>query len=167
MVTGTVGLLAAGVLSKGLLVSNAFASPPLTSNVTLPADFLSLSTQITGYEKPDLQLAQRLYTWLQNKQPQLQQNVANLSALLANNPGVESLQAQLATQPPEIAELYQSLLSGWYLGVVGKPTELSCIGFENIVSYRVMNDNFTPVSYCPGEPNFWTHPPRKENPANA
>ncbi|EKV54660.1 gluconate dehydrogenase subunit [Erwinia amylovora ACW56400] len=69
----------------------------------------------------------------------------------------------LAQQPAALRELYQTLVSGWYLGVVGPLPRPQCIAFENIVSYRLVKNSLLPPSYAPGEPNFWTRPPARSS----
>lgn len=165
---GAGSLLAAGALGKTLLVSNAFASAPLLNSVNLPSAFLALSVRLTGLEKPDLQLGQRLYQWLQQNDNQLDAHINQLSDLLEANQAhtPEQFQAVVAAQPQEIGALFQALVSGWYLGVVGSKMNPTCIGFENIVSYQLLSTSFTPPSYCAGEPNFWTQPPQTESVAH-
>lgn len=168
LVFGASSLVAAGALGKTLLVSNAFASAPLTGTLTLPADFLALSMRLTGIDKPDLQLGQRLYAWLTHADAQLATRLSALNALLDANQAAtpEAFQAQLAAQPAEVVALYQALLGGWYLGVVGNKMSPTCIGFETIVSYQLLSTSFTPPSYCAGEPNFWIQPPQSESVAH-
>ncbi len=168
LVFGATSLLAAGALRKTLLVSNAFASAPLVSNVTLPADFLALSMRLTGIDKPDLQLGQRLYDWLKQADPQLGAHVTALATLLDSQQSAapDAFQAQLASQAAAVVALYQALLGGWYLGVVGTKMNPVCVGFETIVSYQLLNTSFTPPSYCAGEPNFWIQPPQSESVAH-
>ncbi|WP_416423547.1 sugar dehydrogenase complex small subunit [Pseudomonas sp. App30] len=168
LVFGATSLLAAGALGKTLLVSNAFASAPLVNNLTLPADFLALSMRLTGIDKPDLQLGQRLHDWLKHADPQLAANMASLNGLLDAHQGLapDAFQAQIAAQPAGVAALYQALLGGWYLGVVGSKMNPVCVGFETIVSYQLLSTSFTPPSYCAGEPNFWIQPPQSESVAH-
>ncbi|MDE1166617.1 MAG: sugar dehydrogenase complex small subunit [Pseudomonas sp.] len=168
LVFGASSLLAAGALGKTLLVSNAFASAPLVNGIRLPADFLALSMLLTGIDKPDLQLAQRLYDWLRHQDNQLPAHLDALAGVLAANAGATppAFQAALAAQPAAVVAVYQAMVGGWYLGVVGNKMSPTCIGFENIVSYQVLSTSFTPPSYCAGEPNFWTQPPQSESVAH-
>lgn len=167
LLAGTAGLLVAGALHNLLPLSQAFAAPPLASAVNMPEHFLALSTQLTGIEQPDALLSQRLYSWLYQQFPQLDQQIDRLSTLLNQQQESEAaaLLSLLASQPQPLRELYQALVSGWYLGVVGE-SKPQCIAFENIVSYALVRDSLTPPSYAPGEPNFWTQPPHKETGKN-
>lgn len=166
LVIGTAGILAAGISSQmlgGVLTRLAYAAPPLASAVRMPASFMTLSAQLTGMDTLEPHLAQALYSWLHQSQnnAQLDSQLDTLSALITAHRGVvgDDLHQLLAQQPAELAQLYQQLVSGWYLGVVGQPGSQKCIGFENIVSYQLLKNNLLPPSYAPGEPNFWVNKP--------
>lgn len=163
MVLGTAGVLAAGIgshlLGGGVFATLAHAAPPLASAVTMSDSFMRLSRQLTGMDALEPHLAQALYGWLHHAK--LDTQLDALLALFAEHGDVtgDSLHQLLAQQPAEMAQLYQQLVSGWYLGVVGQPGSQQCIGFENIVSYQLLKNNLLPPSYAPGEPNFWIHKP--------
>lgn len=141
------------------------ASPPLAAAVTPSHSFIQLSRALTGMAQPDALLAQRLYSWLYADNPLLDTALDELNALLAAHPGTHgaALLTLLAQQPAALRELYQTLVSGWYLGVVGPLPRPQCIAFENIVSYRLVKNSLLPPSYAPGEPNFWTRPPARSS----
>lgn len=163
MVIGTAGVLAAGITSQmlggGLFATLAHAAPPLASAITMPDSFMVLSKQLTATDNLEPHLGQALYSWLHDAK--LDAQLDALSAFLtAHSDAVgDSLHQLLAQQPAELAQLYQQLVSGWYLGVVGLPGSQKCIGFENIVSYQLLKNNLLPPSYAPGEPNFWVNKP--------
>ncbi|MFG1173953.1 sugar dehydrogenase complex small subunit [Erwiniaceae bacterium CAU 1747] len=161
LLTGTAGLLVAGALAKILPTRLALASPPLASAVTPSSSFHSLSIRLTGLEQPDPLLAQRLYSWLHDHFSSLDSQLDRLSQLLLQQPSANgsSLLTLLAAQPDKLGDLFQALISGWYLGVVGALPQPQCIAFENILSYRLVRDSLSPPSYAPGQPNFWTQPP--------
>ena len=163
MIFGTAGLLATGIggclLGIDLAGTKAYAGPPLAAAVAPPAAFISLSQRLTGVIDLDPSLAQALYSGLHHAG--LDPQIETLSALLNANPDLigDPLQRLLAQQPAPLGQLYQQMLSGWYLGLVGQPGTQRCIGFENIISYTVVKDSLLPPSYAPGAPNFWVHPP--------
>ncbi|PKE27950.1 gluconate 5-dehydrogenase [Rahnella sp. AA] len=163
MVIGTASVLAAGISSQmlggGVFATLAHAAPPLASAITMPDSFMTLSKQLTATDNLEPHLGQALYSWLHDKQ--LDTRLDALSALLSAHDGVvgDNLHQLLTQQPAELAQLYQQLVSGWYLGVVGQPGSQKCIGFENIVSYQLLKNNLLPPSYAPGEPNFWVNKP--------
>ncbi|WP_112197834.1 sugar dehydrogenase complex small subunit [Rahnella sp. NRRL B-41462] len=166
-ILGTAGVMVAGIgsqmLGGGVFATLAHATPPLASAVTMPDSFMALSKQLTGMDRLEPHLAQALYSWLHQSQnnAQLDSQLDTLSALITAHSGVvgDDLHQLLAQQPAELAQLYQQLVSGWYLGVVGQPGSQKCIGFENIVSYQLLKNNLLPPSYAPGEPNFWVNKP--------
>jgi hypothetical protein len=162
LVLGSAGLLMAGTVGQSLLGRVAFALP---QPAAMPENFLAISRLLTGIPLPDPRLAQRLHAALQPLFPQLEHQITLLGDLLAQHADLrgEALHALIERQPQRLADLYEALMSGWYLGVVGAPTKRICIAFENIVSYQLVRGSLTPPSYCPGEPDFWTQPPRKEN----
>jgi hypothetical protein len=166
-ILGTAGVMVAGIgsqmLGGGVFTTLAHAAPPLASAVTMPDSFMALSKQLTGMDTPEPHLGQALYSWLHQSSgnAQLDTQLEALSALITTHSNVvgDDLHQLLAAQPAELAQLYQQLVSGWYLGVVGQPGSQKCIGFENIVSYRLLKNNLLPPSYAPGEPNFWVNKP--------
>ncbi|MBA0034816.1 gluconate 5-dehydrogenase [Pantoea sp. BIGb0393] len=163
LLTGTAGLLVAGVLTQVLPGNLAFAAPPLAAAVAPSASFRAISITLTGLEQPDTLLAQRLYSWLHEHVPQLDSQLDTLSTLLQQQPAANgsTLLTLLSSQPKALNDLYQALVSGWYLGVVGPLPRPQCIAFENIVSYQRVRDWLLPPSYAPGQPNFWTQPPAR------
>jgi hypothetical protein len=163
LLTGTAGLLVAGILTQVLPGKLALAAPPLAAAITPSASFNAISVKLTGIEQPDALLSQRLYSWLHDHFPQLDSQLDTLSTLLQQQPAANgsSLLTLLSSQPKAINDLYQALVSGWYLGVVGPLPRPQCIAFENIVSYQLLRDSLLPPSYAPGQPNFWTQPPAR------
>lgn len=163
LLTGTAGLLVAGVLTQVLPGNLAFAAPPLAAAVAPSASFRAISVTLTGLAQPDTLLAQRLYSWLHEHVPQLDSQLDTLSTLLQQQPAANgsTLSTLLSSQPQALNDLYQALVSGWYLGVVGPLPRPQCIAFENIVSYQRVRDWLLPPSYAPGQPNFWTQPPAR------
>uniref|UniRef100_UPI0035C66A2D sugar dehydrogenase complex small subunit n=1 Tax=Serratia quinivorans TaxID=137545 RepID=UPI0035C66A2D len=161
LVLASASLWAVGVVGQNLLGRAAFAQ---SQPGTMPDNFLAISRLLTDIPLPDPHLALRLYVALQPLFPQLEQQVDTLATLMAQHADLagEDFHTLIQRQPESLAALYQSLISGWYLGVIGDPARPICIAFENIVSYQRVRDALLPPSYCPGEPNFWTHPPRKE-----
>ncbi len=161
LLTGSAGLIVAGVLSQTLSGRYALASPPLASAVAPSAGFNTISVLITGQDKPDALLAQRLYSWLAAHTSGLDSQLDTLSTLLQQQPEANgsTLLSLLKSQPENINTLYQSLVSGWYLGVVGPLPRPDCIAFENIVSYQLLRQSVLPPSYAPGQPGFWVQPP--------
>ncbi|CAH0161833.1 gluconate 5-dehydrogenase [bacteria symbiont BFo1 of Frankliniella occidentalis] len=163
LLTGTAGLLVAGVLAQVLPASLAFASPPLAAAVAPSASFRAISVRLTAFDQPDALLSQRLYSWLHDHFPLLDSQLDTLNTLLQQQPDANgsALLTLLAAQPKALNDLYQALVSGWYLGVVGPLPRPQCIAFENIASYRLVRDSLLPPSYAPGQPDFWTQPPAR------
>ncbi|MEG3133935.1 sugar dehydrogenase complex small subunit [Rouxiella sp. T17] len=166
MVFGTAGILAAGfgsqLLGGNLLGNVAQAAPPLASAITMPDNFMQLSKTLTAMENLEPHLGQALYGWLHHAE--LDARLDALTTLINAHPGIigEPLHQLLAQQPEALGLLYQQLVNGWYLGVVGQPGSQVCIGFENIVSYELVKESVLPPSYAVGEPNFWIHKPDSE-----
>ncbi|MHC1479372.1 sugar dehydrogenase complex small subunit [Frateuria aurantia] len=151
------GLAVAGTL--GWRQQHSPAPLPLPAPATeLPVaspGFLKLSAQLTGRERPDPLLGQRLYQDLVMRFRDLEQHIDVIAQRLSAAAG----------QPPDLSDqpvsrdIYQQMLSGWYLGVVGTHLAPRCIGFENTVSYEVVASWVSPPSYCAGEPFFWVNKP--------
>lgn len=161
--TGSAGLIVASVLSQAFPGRFAFASPPLAAAANPSAGFMSLSVLLTGLETPDALLAQRLYSWLSAHHSDLENQMTQLTGWLKQHPQTSGndLLNQMASQPVAFSDLYKSLVSGWYLGVIGPLPRPDCIGFETIVSYQVVKSSLLPPSYATGKPGFWTHPPQE------
>ena len=161
LLAGSAGLFAASIAARWLPV---FAHAPLAPVISVPPHFMTLSQMLTGMAQPDPLLAQRLYGWLHQQFHDADVHLQRLSALLTSQPDLQgnALLAAIAQQPPALRDLYQALISGWYLGVVNV-AQPQCLAFENIVSYRLVKTSLLPPSYAPGEPDFWIRPPRQES----
>ncbi|MCY0386065.1 sugar dehydrogenase complex small subunit [Robbsia sp. Bb-Pol-6] len=135
--------------------ARAATAMPRSADLAPTPRFLALSRLLTGYAEPDAGLARRLYAALHDDFPLLDTQLDQLAALLARAPSGPFV----PTGQPQLATLYQQLLGGWYLGVLGPKSAPRCIAFENTVSYRVVQRTLTPPSYCVGEPTFWAYKP--------
>ncbi|EIC85007.1 sugar dehydrogenase complex small subunit [Serratia sp. M24T3] len=166
VVLGTASVLAAGfgsqLLGSSVFTNLALAAPPLASAITMPDNFMQLSKKLTAMDNLESHLGQALYSWLHHAE--LDAQLDALTTLLDAHSDVigDPLHQLLAQQPAALGQLYQQLVNGWYLGVVGQPGTQVCIGFENIVSYELVKDSLLPPSYAVGEPNFWIHKPESE-----
>jgi len=166
IVFGTASVLAVGIgsqlLGSSVFATPAHAAPPLASAIAMPENFMQLSRKLTAVNNLEPHLGQALYSWLHHDELDVQLDA--LATLLDAHGGVvgEPLHHLLAQQPAALGLLYQQLVNGWYLGVVGQPGSQVCIGFENIVSYALVKDSVLPPSYAVGEPNFWVHKPDSE-----
>ncbi|WP_342754742.1 sugar dehydrogenase complex small subunit [Pantoea sp. MBD-2R] len=161
LLAGSAGLFAASIAARWLPV---FAYAPPAEAISVPAHFMTLSQMLTGMAQPDPLLARRLYSWLHQQFDDPDGDIQRLSALLTSQPDLQgnALLTVIAQQSSALRDLYQALISGWYLGVVNV-AQPECLAFENIVSYRLVKTSLLPPSYAPGEPDFWIHPPHQEN----
>ncbi len=166
VVLGTASVLAAGfgsqLLGSSVFGNLALAAPPLASAITMPDNFMQISKTLTAMDDLEPNLGQALYSWLHHAE--LDAQLDALTTFLGAHGGVvgDPLHQLLAQQPAALGQLYQQLVNGWYLGVVGKPGSQVCIGFENIVSYELVKDSLLPPSYAVGQPNFWINKPESE-----
>ena len=166
LLTGSAGLLVAGVLAQILPGQRVFATPPMAAAIAPSAVFQHISAQLTGREHPDGLLSQRLYSWLYQHVPDVESQLTALGHWLSEQGSAQGddMLKLLAAQPEVLQTLYHDLISGWYLGVVGPLPHPQCIAFENIMSYQQVKTFLSPPSYAPGQPNFWTTlPTRREH----
>ena len=134
----------------------AEAVPDLSASLPAASPaFLRLSAMLTGRERPDPLLGKRLYQDMTARYPDLDKTLALLEQKVVAAAG----QPPQLKDAPLLAEVFQQLLSGWYLGVVGPRLAPRCIGFENTVSYEVVASWVSPPSYCAGQPFFWVDKP--------
>lgn len=120
----------------------------------LDPSFVTLAHTLSGKVVPDPLLIQRVYAELQSRYVNLASSVPKINALLqANKSG------PLEIHDSALLEIYQQVIKGLYLGVIGTSNAPKCIAFENIVSYQAVAKAFSPPSYCAGQVNFWVNKP--------
>lgn len=156
LLSGSLGLLVVRTLPPLLIGDLVLANPPLSAAKAPGAEFLALSRLLTGLSQLDPLLAQRQYSWLVDHYPDLDAQLLALHQKLQADP--HSADSNLMPLSAQQQALYQAVMSGWYLGVIGPLPQPRCIGFENIISYQVVKNSLMPPSYAPGAPNFWTQP---------
>lgn len=139
-------VMLAGVAGQLLLSSRARAAlSSATPGLNL---FLDVSRQLTGKPELNVVLGQALYPALQAAVTDLDATLARLQALLAQGEPIA------AEHKAELA-LSQTMLQGWYLGVVGKGKKAVCITYVDALSNLAVADTLVPPSYSYGPCGTW------------
>ena len=145
----------------------ALAASALATTLPRPAlaqsaepAFLQLSTLLTGRSSLDTDQAARLHEALVADDPQFDDAVAAVLALIAEQKlDAGGLQQALDQQSSDLAPLPRRIMTAWYTGVVGEGAEARCLSFETALMHQAVADKLNPPSYCYGPYASWTEAP--------
>ena len=123
--------------------------------------FLVLSQRLTGRERFDPLLAQRVYDALDRSDPAFRQNVARLNAWVQTHGGVPSdiyIEA-LQVDQLDLANAVVAMVRAWYLGLVGELPRVQVVAYERALMFDTVSDVLPIPSYCRDVPFYWTQKP--------
>lgn len=145
---GALKVVGAVMLSgvAGQLLLNTRAKAALAPAGQGLQDFIAVSRELTGKAELNATLALALHAALQKASPEFD------AALL-------KLKDTLAAQGEPDKALVQTILQGWYLGVVGKGKKAVCVTFVEALSNRAVADVLVPPSYSYGRCGTWSAKP--------
>lgn len=118
------------------------------------ASFTQLSEFLTGYTL-DPVLGGRFLAALRKRDAKFDASLAALSQLVKQS-GVPNMDGFLALTgtDPAVLKTANTIVSAWYLGVVGEPEDRELITYAESLMYRPTKGLLTVPSYGPG-PNAW------------
>lgn len=124
------------------------------------AAFLALSALLAGRPSLDTALAARLFDALRADDPAFAQSVRSLLALI-NERRIDPLKLQqvLDTEKSLLATLPRTVVSAWYLGIVGDGERARVIAYETALNAVIVADVLKPPTYCFGVYGSWTRKP--------
>lgn len=160
-------VLRRGVLA-GLLSCCAIAYLPIRkalasssgSTDTAVSDFLDVSRYLTGHAQLDTVTVQNLYSAMKSVESNFDEQIKKLAAFIAaSKANPAQLQGLLDAQAADLANLPKSILTAWYVGVVGKGAAARCVSFESNLMYLAVADHLKPPSYSYGPYGSWSRKP--------
>lgn len=151
------------VLGGGLAAA-AVSLFPWTPALPLEADpataFFQLSVLLTGRDKLDPVLGQRLLQALQAGNASFNQHTADLLVFLQTRKvPLPELAALLSAEKPPFAALPTQVMAAWYLGVVGDGSQARVVAFEHALNAAAVSDKLKPPTYAYGVPGSWSTNP--------
>lgn len=122
--------------------------------------FVDVSRFLTGQKSLDQGQAVRLYKALAAHDPQFSTHVQALSDFIKQHkPEPSNLSAALGAESPALAKRAHTIMTAWYLGVVGEGTQAQCVTYENALNAATVADVLRPPTYCYGPAGSWAEPP--------
>lgn len=145
------------------------------------ADFIALSTWLTGRTALNKELGQRYFAALSARYPAFRTQLAGLIARRAalTNPEPQAFCDAVDASGEAYATLPRQIIAAWYVGLVGDlprpdaaqdrstPPQLvkaSVLAYEMALMYEPVRDVLAIPSYCRDVPGYWAQPPQA-NPA--
>ncbi|MCP1237349.1 sorbitol dehydrogenase family protein [Gluconobacter kondonii] len=142
--------------SMGVLASRGLTNTPKASDVT---DFLILSEFLTGRKALSVTLARRYYVGLQEQFPDLPARIANLSRDIHAS-AAQTMDDYLTHGPsPEARSTATTIVSAWYLGVVGQDPKKKMIAYSDALMFQAVAGALVVPSYGAG-PLAWGNRPK-------
>lgn len=137
----------------GARIDPAWADSPAASG-----DFSAVSTALTGHASFDPPLLNALYAAFGAQDAQFDERLGRLALLLRGTPA-DALKPVLVGKNADLVTLPADLLTGWYLGIVGKGEHSVCVAYASNLSNRLVADVLRPPSYAYGAYGSWSHKP--------
>lgn len=151
--------LLAGLLSAytASLIPWALAQP--VADVDQSA-FLALSAILAGRQALNGVQAKRLYDALTADDPSFPAAARALLALI-NQRQIDPMQAQklLDDEKSPLAPLPRTIVTAWYMGIVGKGDKARCLAFESALNAEIVADVLKPPTYAYGPYGSWARKP--------
>lgn len=141
------------------------------------ADFIALSTWLTGRTALNRELGQRYFAALSARYPAFRSQLAALIARRAAqaNPEPQAFCDAVDASGEAYATLPRQIVAAWYVGLVGdlpqpdaaqdrsSPPQLvkaSVLAYELALMYEPVRDVLAIPSYCRDVPGYWARPPQ-------
>jgi hypothetical protein len=144
--------LAVVELTGGAL-AQAASSAAVAGSDTAKSLFMQVS-KLVSTKAVNIVTADALYVALRHSDPAFDANLLALARRMSGKPDftVETLAADLDRDAqPALRATLNSIVSAWYLGVVGDRT----YAYESALMFRSVDDVLSPPSYTRGAPLYW------------
>ena len=155
--SGTVLGVVAGNLGLEWSERSEAAVPAATEEA--PAEFLSVSAQLTGVDNLSPSVAGRLYAALVADDGGFRDALKVLAGFIGKAGGVEDLQPQLDAAQSAVAPLPRKIVTAWYTGIVGDGLHARCIAYEDTLMNTTVAEHLQPQSYSLGNYGAWAKQP--------
>jgi hypothetical protein len=143
-----------------------WARPALAQAAPDPdrASFLALSAILAGRVSLDGALAARLFDALRAQDPAFAQAMRSLLTLI-NDRRIDPVDVQrvLDTEKSPLAKLPRTIVTAWYMGIVGTGEGARVIAYENALNAVTVADVLKPPTYSYGVYGSWTRKPTEGN----
>jgi hypothetical protein len=135
---------------------------PSYANASDDSSFTKLSTLLTGksqlpenFTRVLLAAFSRIDSSFSSKTSRLQQWIEH------NTVSANEISSKLAADPSvaDLAHLPTDILTGWYLGVVGKGDNAICVAYIEALANQVVADKLRPPTYAYGAYGSWAAQP--------
>jgi len=151
--------LLAGLLTaySAALIPWALAQPVADAD---EGAFLALSAILAGRQSLDAALTKRLYDALTADDPGFAAAARALLALI-NERRIDPMQLQqvLDAEKSPLAAVPRTIVTAWFLGIVGSGDKARCIAFEAALNAEVVADVLRPPTYAYGVYGSWARKP--------
>ncbi len=146
------------LVSGGLIAVPALAAGANNNSADL-GEFIRLSRLLTGHNSLDVQLGERLYNALCQKNAQFADLVKQLSLYVQQNniPDVETLDEKLKQQP--LHDPMMTIIKAWYSGVIEPGYHATVYGYQQALMYQIPRDGMVIPTYAHNGPDYWVANP--------
>ncbi|TFY93742.1 sorbitol dehydrogenase [Pseudomonas nabeulensis] len=150
-----------GSVTLGLtaLVSGVMPWQSVMAAAQSDADFIALSQFLVSRTVNPV-LAARYYAALDKRAPNFSTNAIALKQLIAER-GLKHVDdyLALADADPSLKATATSIISAWYLGIVGEPADAELVAYSEALMYRPTHGTLIIPSYG-GGPDSWGPKPK-------
>lgn len=150
-----------GSVTLGLtaLVSGLVPWQSVMAAAQSDADFAALSRFLVSRPVNAI-LAARYYAALDKRAPNFSTNVVALKQLIAER-GLQHVDdyLALADADPSLKATATSIISAWYLGIVGEPADAELVAYSQALMYRPTHGTLIIPTYG-GGPDSWGPKPK-------
>lgn len=137
------------------------AAPGLAAAQTSAvSDFAKVSSFLTGKNVLNNDVAAALLNAFTTIDPSFAGKLSRLSQLISSDVvTTDNLDRTLEGTSADLVHLPRSILSAWYMGVVGTGAESICVTYADNLANAAVSDVLSPPSYAYGPCNSWAARP--------
>lgn len=144
----------------GLGLAAGTAKPAFAEQSAASADFIAVSKALTARTDLEAPLQNALYVTFKAQDAGFDAKLARLAKLIGTGDvGGDTLKALLTGTNADLAEMPGQILTGWYLGIVGKGADSICVAYASDLSNKLVADVLHPPSYAYGVYGSWAGKP--------
>lgn len=138
----------------------SFSSAGFSQVDATASDFAKTSAYLTGKSALNAELSAALLRTFIAVEERFADKLSRLTRMIeAGGVAPEALHQMLAANAPDLVDLPQSILMGWYSGVVGSGASAVCVTYADNLANAAVKDVLSPPSYAYGPCNSWAAPP--------
>lgn len=145
-----------------LAVASVLPVFPSYASASPDEDFTRISSLLTGKKQLPENFTRVIFSAFSKIDSNFGSKVSKLQQWIERHSlNADEISSKLATDPSvaDVAHLPTDILTGWYLGIIGKGDEAICVAYVEAFANQVVADVLSPPTYAFGAYGSWAEKP--------